>query len=348
MISNLNAIAQDSVSIGFQVNVLKGNILPHSADIKALSYSSPHGFSATLLRQNSRSGKSERYPIKSRNGLKMQFVNFNNSKQLGSAFSISGFTEPLMGSNRKLFISAPIEFGFVYVSKIYHPTTNPENLFFSTPISFYLNAGLHLNFKLGKQTILNAGMQYQHISNGGIKMPNKGMNFITMNTGICYYLQAPNWQKNKPITSKKLQTKYLFESYLIGSAKTLTETNELKPIIGFQVSYLKPIALFHHWMLSTEGVYHTFNKAYFARRGEEINPWMQSVLGGYALRIGNTSFQVLLGLPVINKTSNEKLLYQRYALVQTIKERFLLTMSLKAEGHVADIFDLRLGYRITR
>jgi hypothetical protein len=254
----------------------------------------------------------------------------------------------MFGSNRKLFLSLPIEMGLAQLNKTYHPLTNPENLFFSTPISFFLNAGAQVNYKLNQQVLINIGMQYQHLSNGGIKMPNKGMNFISLNTGLCFYPKAPIWEENKIKKSSKSNAKYLVETYLTGSAKTLNQTNELMPLGGFQVSFLKPMNYYHHLVVASEGVYHTYNQRYFALRALEVNPWQQSLLGGYALRIGNTSFQVLLGTPIINKTSNEKAVYQRYLLVQTFGKKWLLAGSLKAEGHVADIFDLRLGYRITR
>jgi hypothetical protein len=35
-------------------------------------------------------------------------------------------------------------------------------------------------------------------------------------------------------------------------------------------------------------------------------------------------------------------------LIRTIAKRWLIAGSLKAEGHVADIFDVRLGYKIVK
>lgn len=331
-----------------QINAFGADILPHSEDIRELSYSQPSGVSLAYMWQNPLAGNSLEKPLKSRKGLRLQYVNFNNPTQLGSAFSLAAFTEPMFGSNRKLFLSLPIEFGLAHVTEIYHPVSNPENLFFSTPISFFLNAGGQVNYKLSQQVLLNVGMQYQHLSNGGIRMPNKGMNFISINAGMSYYLKPTVWEKSSNKLSTKSTFKYLLEAYVTASAKTLGQTNEVKPLGGFQVSFIKPINYYHHWVLASEGVYHTFNQSYFAMRGIDIHPWQQSLLGGYALSIGKTSFQVLLGTPIVNKTSNENIVYQRYMLVQTIGKKWLLAGSLKAEGHVADIFDLRLGYRITR
>jgi hypothetical protein len=73
-----------------------------------------------------------------------------------------------------------------------------------------------------------------------------------------------------------------------------------------------------------------------------------SVQAGYELRIGKTSLILLMGADALNKNRLNTLLYQRYALVQKLGNRFLLAGTLKANGHVADIFDLRLGYQISQ
>jgi hypothetical protein len=43
---------QDSLSKAIQFNVLRADILPHSEDIRKLSYSNPIGFSAAYIWQN--------------------------------------------------------------------------------------------------------------------------------------------------------------------------------------------------------------------------------------------------------------------------------------------------------
>ncbi|MFY8019719.1 MAG: acyloxyacyl hydrolase, partial [Bacteroidia bacterium] len=236
--------AQDSLSRAFQVNLFQSDILPHSEDIRSLSFSEPRGFSAAYIWQHSRSGNSYAYPLKSRKGFKMQYVNFNYPSKLGSAFSLSAFTEPMIGSNRNLFLSFPIEAGIVGLSKIYHAQQNPENLFFSTPISFYLSAGMQINYKISNLLLLQSALQYQHISNGGIKMPNKGMNFFSYHLGICKYFNEPNWQKSI-LKKEPLKSKHNWEFYLMATAKTLSPENKLQPMMGFQASYIRSFNHFH-------------------------------------------------------------------------------------------------------
>lgn len=334
--------------VAWQANAFMGDILPHSEDIRNLSYSTPFGASLGVLWQNARGGRSIEHPLPARKGIRMQWVSFNNAAQLGRSYSLAAFTEPLFGSNRNLFLSTPIEGGLTYLSKVYDPNSNPENLFFSFPVSFFLSAGLQINYKVKGPWLVNGGLQYQHISNGGIKMPNKGMNFLTFNLGLSYYMRQASWLKGNPKFREYTLPRYLIEGYLYGTAKTLSQNKQLIPMAGFMVNVIKPLNPFHQLVLGTEGLYNEYKKEYYLSQGQSVNAWDQGLLGGYALNIGKTSFRILMGAQLMNTPPEEKQFYQRYVLVQTINKKWLIAGSLKANRHVADIFDIRLGYRITR
>jgi hypothetical protein len=177
-------------------------------------------------------------------------------------------------------------------------------------------------------------------------MPNKGMNFTSYHAGLCYYLNEPNWKKSKLPKTENEVFKTQFEAYVLGTAKTLSPSNKLLPMIGFQLSAMKPFNYFHAIAFSTEGLYNSHKKAFEKNKGNEVSAWEQSLLLGYQLSIGTTRLQVFFGYPVISESSTSKNIYQRYMLVKTIAKRWLIAGSLKAEGHVADIFDVRLGYKL--
>lgn len=348
LVFSVFGFGQASSPAAFQLGGFSGNILPHSEEIRNLSHSSPWGLNAALMWQNPLAGTSYEHPLKTRKGFRLQYINFNNPQQLGYSLTFSAFTEPMFGSNRKVFMSLPIDGGFCYLSKVFHPTQNPENLFFSFPLSFFLSAGLQLNYRPNANFLWHGNIQYQHVSNGGIKMPNKGMNFLTYQLGLSYYWKPVDWKRVNTLKESRAVSKWLSEVYLLGSAKTFSPTNTLMPMIGFQASLLKPINYFHHAILSTEGIYNTYRKEYYQKTGEAYSAWEQGILLGYGLRINKTSFQVFMGTPITAIGSNDSRLYQRYMLVQNLGNNWLLAGSLKANAHVADIFDLRLGYRITR
>ncbi len=342
------AIAQYSLSKAIQLGAGYGNILPHSEAIRPLSYTAPAGISAAFIWQHARAGNSLQHPLASRKGIRLQYYHFNNPAQLGSAFCATVFTEPMFGSTRNLFMSVPIDLGLVGLSKVYHPTLNPENQFFSMPISFYLHVGAQANYKLNQQWLLHSSILYQHISNGGMRMPNKGMNFVSFQAGLSYYLNPPNWHKAKLKNLPNTSRNALWQAYLSASTKTLDATQSLEPIVGMMLQYARPLNHFHSLSMGAEWHYNHHLKLQENLKGKAITGAEMGLLAGYRLSIGRTHLNVWVGVPVMDKASGAKWVYQRYMLSHDIGKKLVIAGSLKAEGHVADIFDVRLGWRLTR
>jgi hypothetical protein len=342
------ATAQDSLSKVVQWGAGYGNILAHSEAVRPLSYSAPIGVSAAFIWQHARAGHSLQHPLPSRKGIRFQYYHFGNPAQLGSAFCATVFTEPMFGSNRNLFLSVPIDLGLVGLSKVHHPTRNPENQFFSMPVSFYLHAGAQINYKLNQQWLLHSSILYQHISNGGMRMPNKGMNFVSFQAGLSYYLNPPNWHKAKLKNIPNASRNDLWQAYLSGSTKTLDATQNLEPILGMMLQYAKPFNHFHGLSFGAEWHFNQHLKLHEKLKGKAISGMEIGVLTGYRLSIGRTHLNVWLGVPMMDRASEAKWVYQRYMLSHDIGKHLVIAGSLKAEGHVADIFDVRLGWRFTR
>lgn len=346
LLANLTTIAQENSSVVLGKSLYYGNILAHSKAIAALATANPFGASFSVAWQSNKSTATESSPIRAKRGFRFAYTHFGNPQQLGEAYQITAFTEPFLGSNRKLFLSFPLDAGVSYLTQIYHPIHNPDNLFFGSPISFYLGVGAQLNYRFGKQSLANIGVAYQHISNGGMKAPNKGMNYPSLTASYCYYLNQANWQRLEPISAEAAPANHLLQLFLFGSFKTVPNPDLLVPMCGAQILYARSLNIWHHLIIGSELLHNTFKKEWLSRQEIQVNAWEKSLQAGYELRIGKTSLMLLMGAEVLNDNRLNTMLYQRYVLVQKLGNRFLLAGTLKANGHVADIFDLRLGYQI--
>ncbi|MCG9879801.1 MAG: acyloxyacyl hydrolase [Bacteroidia bacterium] len=341
-------VAQKKNVLSLSTSLYYGNILPHSIDIAPLATANPYGAQVSMAWQSLRSEASLSSPIRSKKGFRLAYSNFNNPEKLGQAWHFTGFTEPFLGSDKRLFLSFPLDAGISYLSKIYHPINNPENLFFGSRISFYLGAGVQLNYKLKERSILQANVTYQHISNGGIKAPNKGMNFPSIGIGYSHYISRPNFSRLEPMKRDAYSQKWDLKGFAYASLKTVPNPNELKPMAGVQLLYSRSNNAFHHLILGTELGYNGFKREFFNRQNEKVNPIEWSLQSGYQLKIGNTSLIVLMGAEVYNQQLKNSILYQRYGLVQQVNKKWFIAATLKANAHVADIFDVRLGYQLVK
>lgn len=342
------SLAQKQHAMSLGSSLYAGHIIPHSKDIAALASANPIGYSLFLAWQSNREKATEASPIRAKKGFRFAYTYFDNPAQLGNGYQVTAFTEPMIRSRKKLFFSFPLDAGIAYLSKIYHPILNPENLFFGSNISFYLGVGAQLNYKLGNRFIGQLGANYQHISNGGIKMPNKGMNFPSYSLGFTYYLNQANWDDLAPISGDLKPLSNSLRLFAFGSFKTVPNPNTLVPMGGVQLLYSKSINTWHNLIIGSELVFNTYKKEWYSKQNLKVNPWEQSLQAGYELRIGNTSLMFLLGAELLNEKRLNSILYQRYALMQKLGKNIYVAGTLKANAHVADIFDLRIGYQFIR
>lgn len=321
-----------------------GFIIPHSKELINVSNSNPKGFEATFGWHLPATASG----IVSRRGFKISIVDFNYPNVLGYSINSACFAEPLWASHRRVSLSFPIEFGLSYNSKVYDQIKNPTNLFFSQPINFYLSAGARINWRVRSNFLIQLGGHYQHISNGGVKQPNKGMNFPMASLGILYYLETPSWEKPS-IKSIGTNHKGLTMNFmLLGSIKTIAMPDEKTYIKGYQYTIVKHLNQLHGLVAGLEGVWNGYKKVAYLRQGEKVVAYEQSLQLGYQMTLSKTSFQVLAGVDLFNENRTTDLIYQRYGLYYQILSYLKVGGTIKAHKNVADAIDIRIGYTFNK
>ncbi|WP_083836552.1 acyloxyacyl hydrolase [Nitritalea halalkaliphila] len=94
--------------------------------------------------------------------------------------------------------------GPAYLNRLFDPETNPDNTFFSAPVSFLLYTSPTLSYQLGAQWGLSAAFNYHHISNGGQRQPNRGMNYPMWGLGLRYFPSGhPTWERHQAVDAPR-------------------------------------------------------------------------------------------------------------------------------------------------
>ncbi|MCS6973092.1 MAG: acyloxyacyl hydrolase, partial [Cyclobacteriaceae bacterium] len=119
-----------SVFVGSQLHY--GFIIAHSRSLTEISRTNPFGFTLELSRIRHTQKAWNACNCLSQNGIAFSYFNFNNPAVLGESFNLFLFAEPQLVFG-KINLSVRGGAGFSYLSRIYHPIDNPENLFFSRP-----------------------------------------------------------------------------------------------------------------------------------------------------------------------------------------------------------------------
>ena len=173
---------QGQLSLQTQV----GFIIPHAPDLRAIAQSTPVGFSLEYSRTALSRAAYERCSCFARVGTYLHYTTFNNAAELGRAVGTGAFFEPLIRPTNRLFFSVRTTAGLVWLTRVFDRQTNPRNTFFSAPLSGLLALSASAHVRLGRQMQASLSASYNHISNGGTRQPNRGMNYPTLGLGLTY------------------------------------------------------------------------------------------------------------------------------------------------------------------
>lgn len=324
-----------------------GFIIPHADELREVAASGVWGFQVDVSKLNISSKAWSNCNCYSRIGLSFDFFDYQNPDVLGHSYNLAFFFEPYFNYKGRSRISMRAGMGLTYLDKVYNKATNPDNLFFSSKLSGLLLLNLSYNFFIRDYLQMNVSFNYNHISNGGSKIPNKGMNFPTASIGIDYIFR-PVDLKNLDRYPERWVNK--FQGYIrsFGSVRTVDEDSlharEGKLMIGLEGGAIRSLSRINGLLAGMEFSYDGSFREVSDRMKENYEPFVISLHAGHAFVIGKITFTQQMAYYLYRPfPSTSKSFFQRYGLYYRIGKWVSCGFSLKAHGHVAEHMDIRLG-----
>ena len=338
--TGLSLYAQQKSGHRYGLDTQYGIIIPHASDLVAVSQSNPLGVNFFWDRIGLDKNTWDTCNCFHYLGVNLSYYNFNNPEVLGSATALSGTFEPILWKSNKLELGLRSGFGVTYLSKVYNAETNPSNTFFSSPLSFLLFVSPRFQWQMQENFALNLAVQYNHISNGGQKQPNRGMNFPTLGLGINYTPKPysfPNYTAEK--TERKPQ--YYLETF--GTLRGESQGDGRKPLVGLTVGAYQRINAIQGLGLGFES---QWDNSLLVLPDTE-NAFIHAPYIAHHFLFGKVDFSQRLGIYVKKPKIYEpdKSIYQRYVLSYFLTNSLKFGAALKAHGHVAENIEVRLGYQ---
>lgn len=344
--------AQDTISAPVIVGVRSnwGFIIPHSNKIEELSHTNPWGIEIDI---NWHLIKKETwqycfcYP---RTGFSLMYTNFSNPEVIGSAFALYPFIEPFISAEKPFSLSIRFGMGPVYMTKIYDPEENPENFFNSSHLSFIVVLNMGFNYRVSPNMNLRIAGNYNHTSNGGIKQPNLGINFPTINAGLDWSLSPAHFpirEKNSDLIPNP--KKFRFDIYLFGTGKIDKKNSKSYIISGLGCNFSERVGRINamtcgvEWINDGEIKYLAKKNQIRDKFGKIIDHHRAGILFGHELLLGRFIFSQQLGFYLYSPYEPLDPVYQRYGIFFKISDRVFTGINIKAHRHVADFLDFRTG-----
>jgi len=328
-----------------------GFIIPHSKAIEPVSHTNPYGFEASINKLHSSLSGRKVFNAYWVSGIQAGYYNFQYPEVLGSAYTLTIFAEPVLLFSNRLLLTLRGGAGFSYQTKVYDQVNNPLNQFFCTRICFPLYVSARLKVKVSDYSFFTVSGNYNHISNGGIKQPNLGMNFPTASFGFEYYIEPYQVPLKVP---KKVQNIYnrspLYTFELLTAIRVLDETElypEKKTIAyGFHARIAKPLGSIYSLSAGAEMIFDGYLKEMIKREESEIDYKRFAFTAGQDFKFGQVYFSQYLGFYLYSPYKAKNKIYQKYELAYRFKAGIMTGIFLKAHLQEADMMGVTVSWMI--
>jgi hypothetical protein len=282
-------------------------------------------------------------------GLQFSYFNFQNPDVLGSAFVLTPFAEPVVFNRNKFLLTLRTGLGISWVTEIYDEETNPTNMFFCTHIAFSPYMALRMRYRLSSEWFLTLSGFYNHISNGGMKQPNYGMNFPTVALGA-EYVRDPFTLERKAYTIED-RDKYKVWYYRLqafGGLKVADETEEYPEVVAvvsaINLEAFRRLGMHYAIGFGAEYVNDRELKEEIKRAGLDVDNKRVALTASQDFHFGKVIFSQHFGIYVYAPYEAVDPVYQMYGLGVRLSRRILTGVFLKAHRHMADFMGLSLSY----
>ena len=280
-------------------------------------------------------------------GLGLYHTSLGNKDVLGNATAIYPYINFPLKQNEKWQCNLQTGFGIAHAKKHFHPTENYTNVAIGSKFNAFFKLLLNGSYQFANQWSANAGIGFQHLSNGSINVPNKGLNMATGSIGIQYHFNKMQKQVKAPANYSKLDNELTI--IFSGGIKQVTEIDEnkyfassLSSNYSFGINAKQRIG-FGVDLFYDEG----------ANRGDwNFSPetsfkdrFSQALFISHDLVIQNFNIITHIGVYTLYKTDPEKPIYTRIGLRYNVSDKIIANLSLKAHLGKADFIEWGIGYR---
>tara|TARA_R110001583_G_scaffold18633_1_gene73907 strand:+ start:5490 stop:6659 length:1170 start_codon:yes stop_codon:yes gene_type:complete len=299
-------------------------------------------------------------------GFGIYAADFYNPEEIGTPLAIYGFFNAPFKRWDKLTFNYEIGFGTTFNWKSFNPVSNKYNISIGAGQSFFIDAGLNLQYNLTKKIAIETGFSLTHFSNGALKKPNKGINTIGPKISLKYnFEERPNFIK-RDIPKYEKENEWLI-SFFGGIKNVIFEDATIDivekyeglnfPVFGIssvfnkQVSYKSKIGI---------GMSFSYNGALDAQVAIENNeldaldsPFTDklqlSIFPSYELIVNKVSLilQPAFYLYRKNLKTNTPVFHQRIGLKYHFSKDFFAGITLRDyDFQTSDFIEWNIGYRI--
>lgn len=285
-------------------------------------------------------------------GVSLLHGDLGNPEQLGNVTAIIPYINFSLKRGKYFDLNFRVGHGLSYFEKTFNTYENYKNAAISSHINPMANFQLESKWKLSSRIAIENGIALTHFSNGSYKIPNLGLNIVTINTGLTYLIGAqPQIYKKDSIPPFQRKTEI---SILVGgSLKEITPIGGPKyPAYSLMGSIDRKLNHKTKIGIGLDLFYNTSLLKKFENDGVILNSDADILQPGLNLSYGYTLHRLTIlfnmGGYVYSKYKPVGFFYHRLGTRYQVNDHLVLNATLKTHFAVADHFEIGIGYLLKR
>ena len=347
-------VAQDSlVNVGkyqpiriYQVGYTMGPIIAHSSEVQNTQGSIPRGLEFTLAWQRNDQDAWNKCGCSPTQGVQFAYYDYDNVS-LGKSLNVSYMLEPTYRLSSRSSFSYRAIFGISYMTNPYDVYTNPTNQSYTTTVNGFIGAGVGYWHHLSDHWSLGGLVEFHHISNSGLQVPNFGINWPTAGINLRYRTNPRRLQvfQRTPFIKNK---HVLYDVSIFGTVKKLgTEadgTSTSYPLAGVAFQAARQVGRINNLTVGTEIFWDNALKKHLLDDGSGLDPWRMDIMVGHEFILGRLLFSQRIGVYIYQAGNYFDPFFHQWGLTYRIIDHWSVGVDLKVHTEVADYGALRFTH----
>jgi len=268
--------------------------------------------------------------------------------EIGSPNALYGFVDfPFWNKNQHWEWVYSLALGLSYNFSPYDPEKNPLNTLIGSRQNAYIHFHNRANYHVNQRLSFGMGIGFTHFSNGAYRLPNVGLNKVSMLMGVQYRMSHDPLRKQEislPVYDRKHQTEIFWSNGL----------KNLRP--GGAVYWKSGVGVNHTWSID-----HRYRLGLgadvFFRSGsgdpsgsgnQADNPWNAGLSLAWTWMITERLYLPINIGTYLNRYTEagaQSRIYERIGIRYMINKNIFAGVTIKAHMQVADYTEWTIGYR---
>jgi hypothetical protein len=280
-------------------------------------------------------------------GFSFIHLNLANDALLGDANALVAYINFPLKRKESFLFSFHLASGLGYLSKRWSRTGDYKNLAIGSHINAAIQLILETRYRISKKMFFNFNYGITHFSNGSYRVPNLGINNVSVNTGLTYRFaeQTKFLTPEIPACDKSIQVEILYgtgvkESYPPAGEKYFNHT--------LSGSVLKPLSHKHRVGIGADAFYDLS----LQREADSISQtelhrkmFRAGIHLAYEMQINKVTVLFQSGRYFIDRVNQDGHTYNRVGMKYAINKNLFANLSLKTHFFRADFVELGLGWK---